>query len=48
MWQLNVDGCIWIGRGGREGGGGELERSRQEKEARVGRVIRQIQIGVVV
>ena len=20
MWQLNVDGCIWIG--GREGGGG--------------------------
>ena len=56
MWQLNVDGCIWIGRGGREGvagggGGGEereLERSRQEKEARVGWAIRQIQIGVVV
>ena len=46
MWQLNVDGCIWIGRGGREGG--EHERSRQEKEARVGRVIRQIQNGVVV
>ena len=46
MWQLNVDGCIWIGRGGR-GGGGEHERSRQEKEARVGWVIRQIQIGVV-
>ena len=22
VWQLNVDGCIWIGRGGREGGGG--------------------------
>ena len=21
VWQLNVDGCIWIGRGGREGGG---------------------------
>ena len=19
VWQLNVDGCIWIGRGGREG-----------------------------
>ena len=36
--------------GGREGGGGggeEHERSRQEKEARVGWVIRQIQIGVV-
>ena len=33
-------------RGG--GGGGEHERSRQEKEARVGWVIRQIQIGVVV
>ena len=49
MWQLNVDGCIWIGRGEREGGGGggEYERSRQEKEARVGWVIRQIQIGVV-
>ena len=54
MWQLNVDGCIWIGRrgrgrgGGGGGGGGEHERSRQEKEARVGWVIRQIQIGVVV
>ena len=51
MWQLNVDGCIWIGRwerGGGVGGGGEYERSRQEKEARVGWVIRQIQIGVVV
>ena len=22
VWQLNVDGCIWIGRGGMEGGGG--------------------------
>ena len=20
VWQLNVDGCIWIGGGGREGG----------------------------
>ena len=50
MWQLNVDGCIWIGRGReREGGKGrEHERSRQEKEARVGWVKRQIQIGVVV
>ena len=50
MWQLNVDGCIWIGRGGRERGEGEREheRSRQEKEARVGWVIRQIQVGVVV
>ena len=47
VWQLNVDGCIWIGRG-EGGGGGEYERSRQEKEARVGWVIRQIQIGVVV
>ena len=47
--QLNVDGCIWIGKVEREGGGGrEYERSRQEKEARVGWVIRQIQIGVVV
>ena len=33
---------------GRGGVGGEHERSRQEKEARVGWVIRQIQIGVVV
>ena len=50
MWQLNVDGCIWIGKVEREGGGGggEYERSRQEKEARVRWVIRQIQIGVVV
>ena len=50
MWQLNVDGCIWIGRGGRwgVGVGGVHERSRQEKEARDGWVIRQIQIGVVV
>ena len=30
------------------GRGGEYERSRQEKEARVGWVIRQIQIGGVV
>ena len=30
------------------GRGGEYERVRQEKEARVGWVIRQIQIGVVV
>ena len=49
VWQLNVDGCIWIGRGERGGGGGEeYERSRQEKEVRAGWVIRQIQIGVVV
>ena len=51
VWHLNVDGCIWIGRGGREGGGGggiEHERSRQEKEAWVGWVKRRIQIGVVV
>ena len=48
MWQLNVDGCIIIGRGGREGGGGEHERSRQEKGAQVGWVKGQIQIGVVV
>ena len=30
VWQLNVDGYIWIGRGG----GREHERSSQEKEAR--------------
>ena len=36
------------GKGRGRGGGGEYERSRQEKEARVGWVIRQIQIGVVV
>ena len=30
VWQLNIDGCIWIGKGG----GREHERSRQE-EARV-------------
>ena len=52
MWQLNVDGCIWMGGGGGgEGGQGgwrEHEISRQEKEARVGSVKRQIQIGVVV
>ena len=49
MWQLNVDGCIWIGRGEREvGGGREHERSRQEKEAQVGWVKRQIEIGVIV
>ena len=36
-----------IGRGGRKGGGRKHERSRQEKEARVGWVKRQIQIGVV-
>ena len=35
-----------LGKGG--GGGGEHERSRQEKEARVGWVIRQVQIGAVV
>ena len=45
VWQLNVDGCIWIGKG--KGEGGEYERSRQEKEAWVGWVVRQIQIGVV-
>ena len=33
---------------GKGGGGREHERSMQEKEARVGWVIRQIQIGVVV
>ena len=33
---------------GKGRGGGEHEISRQEKEARVGWVIRQIQIGVVV
>ena len=33
---------------GKRRGEGEYERSRQEKEARVGWVIRQIQIGVVV
>ena len=52
VWQLNVDGCIyiWIWRGEREvgGRGREHERSRQEKEAWVGWVIRQIQIGGVV
>ena len=49
VWQLNVAGCIWIGRGeGGGGGGGKYERCRQEKEARVGCVIKQIQIGVVV
>ena len=26
VWQLNVDGCIWIGRGGREAGEGESMR----------------------
>ena len=36
------------GKGGREGGVREHERSRQEKEARVGCVKRQIQIGVIV
>ena len=42
VWHLNVDGCIWIGRGGREREGGrEHERSRQEKEARVGWVKRE-------
>ena len=43
--------CRWMHRDrerGKGGGGGEYERSRQEKEARVGWVIRQIQIGVVV
>ncbi len=34
-------------RENRRGRGGEYERSRQEKEAWVGWVIRQIQIGVV-
>ena len=48
VWQLNVDGYIGIERGGRGGGGGEHEIYRQEKEARVGWVKRQIQIGVVV
>ena len=42
MWLLNVDGCTWIGRGGRE-----RERSRQKKEARGGWVRRQAQFGVV-
>ena len=49
VWQLNVDECIWIGTAGGVGGGRrEHERSRQEKEARVGWMKRQIQIGVVV
>ena len=26
VWQLNVDGCIWIGRGGREGVEGKSMR----------------------
>ena len=26
MWQLNVDGCIWIGKVDREGGGGKSMR----------------------
>ena len=26
VWQLNVDGCMCIGRGGREGGEGESMR----------------------
>ena len=43
MWQLNVDRERERGEGGRR----EHERSRQEKEARVGWVIRQIQTGVV-
>ena len=34
--------------GGGEGGGREHERSRQEKEARIGWVKREIQIGIVV
>ena len=42
VWQLNVDGCIWMGGG--KGGGREHERSRQEKETRVGWMKRQIQI----
>ena len=37
VWQLNVDGCIWIARGGREGdgciwigrGGGKGEGGRE-------------------
>ena len=41
--------CRWMHMDRERGkGGGEYERSRQEKEARVGWVIRQIQIGVVV
>ena len=36
------------GEGEGKGGGREHESSRQEKEARVGWVIRQIQTGVVV
>ena len=49
VWQLNVDGCIWIGKGGGggkggegRGGGKEHERSRKKKEARVGWVKRRI------
>ena len=26
VWQLNVDGCIWMGKVEREGGGGESMR----------------------
>ena len=47
MWQLNVDRERESGKGR---GKAESMRDvyRQEKEARVGWVIRQIQIGVVV
>ena len=31
MWQLNVDGCIWIGRGGREKGEGENTRDLSKR-----------------
>ena len=40
VWELNADRGIWIGGG--KGGGREHERSRQEKEARVGWVKRQL------
>ena len=42
--------CRWMHMARESGKGreGEYERSRQEKEARVGWVMRQIQIGVVV
>ena len=48
-----MDACGWgdvgdVGDVGGKGGGIEHERSRQEKEARVGWVKRQAQIGVVV
>ena len=46
---MNVDGYIWIGRGGREGGEGESVRDLGERRRhRLGGVKRQLQIGVVV